>query len=136
MMSQREKLLLAKKDRLVLHPDSIQTHVILNKYQATEKRLDQLKTQLSPEQCSINKLEISHNQFTDKKAQMLCQALCSNNSLKSILIGQCRLRNSHLKDICSSIAQSELHVNEVSFKHLRVNKKGADAITQMMQQCK
>lgn len=77
-------------------PTAKQTAVILEKYQATEGRLLELKAALAKDHCPVQTLEIRQNQMNDQKTKMLCDALRLNSSLTKIVIVRCRLRTGQL----------------------------------------
>lgn len=91
--------------------------IILGKYEATEKRLEQLVEEVSVADCAIKRIELFQNQMNDPKIRLLCDAIKSNSSVTTVKMVKCRLRTSQLVDICTAIREQEsksiqeLHLN-------------------------
>ena len=77
-------------------PTTVKREIVIGKYEATEKRLEELVVELSShssKKCAVDRLELTENQMNEAKTQLLCQAITGNRSLQAIWITKCRLRS-------------------------------------------
>jgi type VI protein secretion system component Hcp len=93
-----------RRKHYLIMPNTPLQEIVLGKYQANETKINDIVEQLSDQDCIVEKLIIQQNQFTDKSAETLANAIKKNHSLTTIEIHRCRLRNNQLAMFCRAVA--------------------------------
>ena len=57
------------------HPNHTEVELVLEKYQATEKKLAEVKDFMISDSCPIQTLYIYQNQMDEHKTDVLCEAI-------------------------------------------------------------
>jgi len=94
-----------RRKQKLLMPTSPVLEIVIEKYQANEDKLLQVKDMLARTNCKVQHLIIKQNQFTDKQINILVSAIRHAISLKSVQLQRCRIRNNQLVSICNAIVE-------------------------------
>ena len=92
MQNKRELKLQKRRREQVSCPTTKRTDLELEKYQATEKKLEEVKNMLIGSKCSIESFYIYQNQMDDHKTDILCESIRKNCSLRTFHLVKCTLR--------------------------------------------